>query len=513
MTLMMMRRLGVIAVALGSMALPNVSLAQDATTLKISTPFPFTRTDPMLEGGNYYVFGGAELPMRFEPDGTVKPWLLKDLVNVDPQTWRLVLRPEVKFQNGNALTAQKLADLLNFLITRSPVTKQYFTAAASFRVTSPEEVTFTTDKPFPSLPGLLADRRAFPVFDINAYQAANGDPKALLGKGLLTAPYEIVSINDKRMVMKRNDTYWAGKPPLSGVSVEFVVDPNASMLAVRNGELDVAAFSPVSLKPLVDKTPGLHFKTGNKSSDYRFYQAFMNVHAGPLTDANVRLALLKAINYAEIAKDVFGGAYSPATGFYVPLHSWAESDQTYVPADAERLLDEAGWKKGADGLRMKDGKALQIRANFDRGSSDLQPIGAAMQNQLRKIGVGFSMTPVDDPYAAAKQTQWDLTMHAQATSPIPETFLVRHMAKAGDRNLAGYDNPEVLKLIDELGLTVDEKRRKVILVRIQKVLSREDPYIFNIVFYQPPAIVNDAYRNYEPGFDTRMVDAKTAPSR
>jgi len=65
-------------------------------------------------------------------------------------------------------------------------------------------------------------------------------------------------------------------------------------------------------------------------------------------------------------------------------------------------------------------------------------------------------------------------------------------------------------------LLLDKLRREAlsfeILRRIQDILMDEDPYIFNLVFYQPPAIVSETYWDYEPGFDTRMVDAQTAPA-
>ena len=54
--------------------------------MRISTPFPFTRLDPVLEGGNYYVFGAAELLMRFEETGAVVPWVLEGLESVDDLT-------------------------------------------------------------------------------------------------------------------------------------------------------------------------------------------------------------------------------------------------------------------------------------------------------------------------------------------------------------------------------------------------------------------------------------------
>jgi len=66
--------------------------------------------------------------------------------------------------------------------------------------------------------------------------------------------------------------------------------------------------------------------------------------------------------------------------------------------------------------------------------------------------------------------------------------------------------------VEELSRTIDEERRNAILARVQDIVIEEDPYIFSLVYFQPPAIVNDRYADYQPGFDTRMIDATTAPS-
>jgi len=495
-------------------ALPFGADAQD-DILRISTPFPLTQIDPPSSAYLYYAFGAAELLMRFEPDGQVVPWVLQDLQNVDETTWRLTLRQGVTFQNGERLTADKLARLLAYLLETSAVPRSYFPSSARFAVTGENEVTFTSDDPFPLLPGLLSDRFVFPVFDLDAYLEAGGPDASvadLMGLGLLTAPYAIESLDNQRMVLTRFEDHWLGTPPLAGINVEFMRDANASMLAIQGGELDIAAFAPVALKPLTDATPGVHFRPGEGGTFYRIYQATMNVHAEPFDEPAVRRALMSAIDYAEIAEEVFDGVYETATSFYLPLHPWAVENQRTDIAAAEALLDEAGWLPGADGMRSREGEPLRIDAYYDAGSTDLAPLSAALQDQLRKVGIAFTAVPVEDPYGSADVMDWDLALIAQATSPVPETFITRHMTSAGDRNLADYDNSEIASLVEELSRTIDEARRNAILARVQDIVIEEDPYIFSLVYFQPPAIVNDRYADYQPGFDTRMIDATTAPS-
>jgi len=493
---------------------PALAQASGGPVLRISTPFPFTRLDPMLEIGNFYVFGAGELLMRFEPDGEIVPWVLAGLENVDETHWRMSLRPDVTFQNGTPLTAEALAAMLTYVVANSSAAQGYFPSDSTFEVTGESEVTFSSETPFPALPGLLADRFVMPVFDLQAYMAAPDTSEGLAGLGLLTAPYTIESISDDRMVLTRNENYWQGEPALAGVTVEFVRDTNASVLALQNGELDIASFMPLAIKPLVDATPGLHFQDGGADrSLFRYYQAFMNVAESPLDDPQVRFALIDAIDYEEIAEVVFEGVYGVANGFYAPLHPFALANQATDTAEAERLLDAAGWTPGADGLRQRDGETLELVALYNPGLADLTRMGTAMQDQLRRVGIGFSLVPVDDAYTAVYQMDWDLALYAHSTTAVPETFLHRHVTPEGDRNFAGYSNDEINALVDALTVTIPEDERNAILVRIQEILMEEDPYIFNLAFFQNPLAVTDAYAHVQPGFDLRLIDWQTAPGK
>src|SRR5690606_38658449 len=158
----------------------------------------------------------------FEPDGEIVPWVLAGLENVDETHWRMSLRPDVTFQNGTPLTAEALAAMLTYVVANSSAAQGYFPSDSTFEVTGESEVTFSSETPFPALPGLLAARFVMPVFDHQAYMAAPDTSEGLAGLGLLTAPYTIESISDDRMVLTRNENYWQGEPALAGVTVEFV---------------------------------------------------------------------------------------------------------------------------------------------------------------------------------------------------------------------------------------------------------------------------------------------------
>src|SRR5262249_42017970 len=129
-----------------------------------------------------------------------------------------------------------------------------------------------------------------------------------------------------------------------------------------------------------------------------------------VADKRVREAMNIAINRAEIAKGVMLGQATPAYT-YVDADSldFAPKTKGMITEDIERakkLLDEAGWKVGSDGIREKDGVKLAPKvyltqvAYFPRGSE-------AIQGYLRKIGIDWKLFPFDSTIAPAKMAEQD----------------------------------------------------------------------------------------------------------
>ena len=512
-----MKRYPIAALALSlTIGLPALGLpvfAQEADQpIRVITSFRIDSMDPEAKGYWFQEFGVGELLMEFKPDGTVAPWLAKSLTQVDDLTWVIALNEGVTFQNGRAMDAEAVKEVMDFRLATKPALQGLLPSGTRFDVTGPLEITVSTSAPVPELPNILAHESYFLIYDRQAVEAVGEDWEALEHAGIYTGPFEVEDLTDTALIATRNENYWRGQPAMPGVTVSFVSDLNARVLAVQNGESDIALYPQVSAKPVYDATPNVNLALGPISTGG--YSAYMNVSDGPFEDVAIRKAFMKSIDYAEMAKTVFRGATAEAQGLYNMSFPWAVANYEYDPDEAAELLDAAGWVLEGD-IRMKDGKALSLDIVIYPQQPDLAPMSNALQSYLRAIGVGSDIISVDSVSEAitSGSVDWDVALLGNGTATVGavQGFLSRYLVTGADRNYAGYSNPEMDELIATLSTAADSEVRTGILQKIQRILVEEDPYIFNVTMLRERALVSDAWLSYVPGVAWRHIGWQTAP--
>jgi len=480
--------------------------------LTILTSFKIKSLDPIKQGFWYSEFGCAELLMKWDRDFIVKPWVLQSLEQIDELNWRLTLRPEVTFQNGKTLDAKALTAMMNRQLKLSPSAKANL-PGASVRATGEFEVILTTQEPLPTVPNILASESVFPVYDAEAVEKVGKDYEKLAGSGFYTGPYQVVSLDDQTLVLERYDGYWQGVPPLPGVTVGFVSDAQARILAVQNGEADIAIYVPSEAKRIVAGRKDVFFVAAPNTREG--VRCVLNLNTPPFDDLTVRRAFNLGIDYASIANDVLNGVYAVATGYYPPGFPWLVENQKTDPTLAARLLDEAGWVMGDDGVRIKGGQSLKVALLIYPQQPDLAPISTAIQAQLKEIGFDVEIQSVDSISNTMKKSviPWNAGLtFSGALSGGGATQLHRYIASDGDRNYGGISDRELDALIKELTMTFDQKRRTEILQKIQRIIIEEQAYQFFISCKLFPAVVSPAYRSYLPSHNWLHITFETRPT-
>ncbi|WP_405085395.1 ABC transporter substrate-binding protein [Microbispora sp. NBC_01389] len=404
---------------------------------------------------------------------TFGPWLAtKWAVSGDGRTYTFTLRDGVTFHDGTPFTAEAVKATLDHVV--DPATKSAYAASLiapyeKSRVVDDHVVEVTLKRPFtPFLQAL-----SVPYLGIQS-PAALARPVADY-RPVGTGPFSYVSWEkDKRVTLRRNAAY--ASPPagashqgaayLDSLVFEFVPEDATRYGALTSGQVQaIAGVPPVDAGKLrslggfdftAQETPGLN------------YNLYLNQTRGPLKDVRVRRALSAAVNVAELVKNIYFGQFpvarNPLSRTTAAYDATAESElASYDLAAAERLLDEAGWKKGSDGYRVKDGRTLALTWPYwAEGNKEQRDVLAeGIQAQAKLAGIKIERPAVDTGAFVSKYLiggEYDL-VDVSFARPTPDVLRFAFAsgntyAKAGG-NVALVDSPRIDTWVEAAAETSD----------------------------------------------------------
>lgn len=478
--------------------------------LTIATSFTIDDLDPLENGFWGPEFGYVELLMRPERSGAPTPWVLEELANVDPLTWKLVLHEGVSFQNGRALDATALAELLQYTSEQNDA----FAAASSFVSATPAgplEVTLKTKLPTPGLPFLLADEANVPVYDVAAYKTyleSKATPEALLEAGLYTGPYVMDSLSPELAQLTPNPGYWNGTPGLSALTIKFVPEATARVQAVQAGEADLALYMPTVVAATLAGRDDAFYVTGRPAGTTFAFQ--LNNARAPFDDPLVRQAVYAAVDYRELAEDVLDGLADVATSVFGGEVPYAVDTQRTDLTKAAGLLDQAGFVASSDGTR-KAGKQLTLKLLSYPQQPDSDTIAVALQSQLKKVGIEVTVSQVPDITEARESGDWDGaivgdSLQSFSLSPVEGLDDLR---SGFEENYQKVSNPALDALLVELRAEFDQTARDELLKQVQQIISQQGLWAATVQ-RKPAVVTNEAWKGYEPPISNLWVDARTA---
>jgi peptide/nickel transport system substrate-binding protein len=170
--------------------------------------------------------------------------------------------------------------------------------------------------------------------------------------------------------------------------------------------------------------------------------------------------------------------------------------------EAARLLAEAGWTRGKDGLLHKDGQPFEFTILVNQGNDQRIKIAVIIQSHLKKLGITAKIRTVEWTVFLndfISKGFFDTMILGWSTTLDPDPHSVWHSDNAvpGGLNFIGYKNAEVDALIEEGRSSFDLGVRKRCYDRVQEILHDEQPYAFLYVPYALPA-VHKRFHGLEP---------------
>jgi peptide/nickel transport system substrate-binding protein len=405
--------------------------------------------------------------------------------NDDATQWTFKIRSGVKFQDGRPLSAKDVAATFDRLvdpINGSSALSAYkgLLSKGAIKAADDQTVVFTLDNPNSNFPFYVSSD----VFNSIILPADyKGDFEQTFNG---TGPFKLVSYRPKQGAsFVRNDGYWGEKALPDRLEIQFYDDPQAQLLALQAGDLDVMPYTP-RIALAVDNNPAYKILSVQASTHDEVH---MRVDLDPFKDKRVRQALALTIDRDVIVKGLFKGR--AIVGNDTPFAPIFPSSDPLIPqrkqdiAQAKKLLAEAGVPNG-----------FQVTLTTEQ-AYEIPDYAVLIQNfaKLAGIDIKLNILQQDAYYGSATfgSSNWldsNLGLTDFGHRGTPDIFLNATLKSTGTWNAAHFKNPQYDALLVDYGKARDLKAQRETAGKIQALLLDETPLIISY-FSKYSRITND----------------------
>ena len=331
--------------------------------------------------------------------------------------------------------------------------------------------------------------------DIVKYDPYNRSPVG-------TGPYIFSEWKSGEYVrVKRNPNYWRGTqyPYADEIVFRFIPDINTRLNAVKAGEVDFAQMTPTQVKDVKD-LPNFNLTLVQQNSWQHFDMSIKTERGARIFgDKNVRQALFMLIDKKTIVEGVLEGTVqvadtvAPTTS---PFFNPNVKKYPYDPTAAKKLLDDAGWKVGATGIREKGSDKLQLTALLSSADAIGKLYWQVIQQNMKAAGVDIL---IDTKEAAARTTvwrsgQWELQI-SRWVLPADPSVTGLYSCK-GSNNMTGFCDPVMDEQMIKSDEELDAAKRKAFLFKAQELLA-ENAFSLPVYYNVNPIVTTKKLGNFK----------------
>ena len=422
-----------------------------------------------------------------DADFRVAPGVAKSWEQPDPLTIVFHLRPDVYFSNGQRLDSGDVLWTLKSMRDGTVATPKGPSYASVASMEAPDAATVILHLKQPD--NFLLTNLSSGAMGIVPKGSGRDFWQHPVGSGA----FQFVSQEiDKEVVIQRNQHWWQGVADSGSVQrVRFAVVPDVTTraLELRKGSGDVASNSIVAdMLPVLaaDKNLQVESVSGTQVQ----YLSF-NTTDPVLRDARVRQAVACAIDRNLILRTLLGGRARAAVSL-LPEKHWAWTGDVaryeFDPERSQRLLDEAGYKAGRDGVRVH----LTMKTSTDDGT---RLLAATLQQQLARVGIALDIRSYESATFLQDLNRGSFQIFGLrwvGGNEQPDIFgLAFSSARIPPKgaNRGRYHNPQLDALLDDASRATDQERRRKDYVDVQKILARDLPAVN--LWYQDAIVVHN----------------------
>jgi peptide/nickel transport system substrate-binding protein len=421
--------------------------------------------------------------------------------SADGRVWTFRLRDRLLWQDGRPLTADDV--LFTYRIVQDPALRYppalaAVLADAKLVKVDPRTLTIELPQAFAPLPayltlGILPQHLLANIPIADLYDTPfNARP---LGSG----PYRLDEVTPARAVLSANPSYHLGPPYVQRLELRFFNDDGAVYAALRSGALQGAYFAGgLGHDAQVWVAQQKELRRAQLATNQIVF-VYLNLRNPVLQDRRVRQALLYAVNRDAIIEDAVRGAALRADSPLLP-GNWADTGalKRYNAdvAAATALLDDAGFKLNAQGVRFRGADMLQFSLVTNNDPERLA-VAQAVAQRWTALGARVNVIPSGTTALVRDLLQpraYEAALYGDIAGPDPDPFPRWHSTQTGPRgaNLTNLAEPRFDRVLDEARGPVAPARRKELYAQFQELFAQEVPalplYVPAAVYVQTSAL-------------------------
>ena len=386
-------------------------------------------------------------------------------VSGDGLTWTVKIRDDVKFTDGEPLTARDVAFTYNTVKNTSSVND--FTMLDRAEAVDDYTVAFRMTRPFSIWPYTMAVVGILPE---HAYDPANYGSNPIGSGRYMLKRWD----RGQQVILEYNPDYYGPQPRMEQVTLLFM-EEDAAFLAVQAGQADLAYTSAAYSDQSVNGFSLLSVRTvDNRGINLPVWNNELT------SDPLVRHAINLGLDRQRMIDNVLNGYGTPAYSVCDGLPWWyaVTAETSDDPEQAKIVLDTAGWLAGPDGIRVKDGVRAALTIHYAAGDSVRQGLAAELANQLKELGIGADIKGVgwDTAYDDAQENPlvWGWGAH----TPM-ELYNIYHTDPELDTaRYSPYSNERADMLMDAALACTDLEESYALWQQAQEEIAGDVPWVW-----------------------------------
>ncbi len=456
--------------------------------------------------------GNNLVKLIFDPLATLQgedvvPLLAENIETTDNQTYTIALREGVKWQDGQPFTADDVLFSVDFYRANMLGDSAIDVRPIKDVTADGNTVTMTLNGPDPEFPRrILTDMAILPD---HLWKSVDDVSKAGTELAVGTGPYKLTQYNpDRGYTFEANADYAMGKPKVQTIKVVVIPEESAQFAALRTGEIDMSTriVPPQQMEALGNQS-GIGLIDG---TEFASTIMLFNTERPPFDRVEVRQALAKAINVQDVVDTALLGQGVPGSAGFIHPESPVGGKvikSAYDVDAANAELDALGAARGADGIRVLDGKPMSFELLVQSSSTDRLRSAELIREMLDAVGVAVKISSLDPDAVTAKVwpdydvkngRNYDMSMWGWSGPVMLSSGTIAQLLYSdpadGTLNVVGYKDDAVDATLDQLTSAPTLEERTGVASKLQDQIAEAMPWV--TLYYR-----NGAYAFREDTYD------------